>query len=286
MARCCRPRAAAGGGRLITYRASLLGAFLRRDWATARSYRFAFVLQIVDSTLQLSLFFFLGRIVDTTTLGAQTNVSGGYFPFVIVGLVLMELVYVGVTSFARQIRRDQTTGTLEALLVAPAPQTFVIIGSAAFDFVRAIGLGLLMLVLGVVVFGLDLSLDAGSIGILAIVLPSSLAFFAGVGVALAAGTIVFKQVDVLVGFASLMLALFGGVYFPIQVLPAPLEALAHACPLTWALDGLRAALLGGHVPTAELALLPVAGALAIPLSFIIFRAALDHARRAGSLAQY
>lgn len=264
----------------------MLAAFLRRDWADARSYRFAFALQAVDSTLQLSLYFFLGRVVDSSTLGAQANVSGGYFRFVIVGLVLMELVSVGVTSFAGQIRRDQTTGTLEALLVAPAPQAFVIIGSAAYDFARAAGLGLLLLVLGVVVFGLDLSLDVGSIGILAIVLPSALAFFAGVGVVLAAAVIVFKKVDALVGFVASGFALFGGVYFPVQVLPGVLEALAKACPLTWALDGLRAALLNGHVPPAELALLPIVAALAIPLSFVVFRAALDHARRAGSLAQY
>jgi ABC-2 type transport system permease protein len=253
---------------------------------TARSYRFAFALQAIDSLFQLSLFFFIGRLVDSSSLAAKTDISGGYFRYVIAGLVLMELAYVGMTSFVRQLRRDQTTGTLEALLTTPAPQAFVIIGSAAYDFVKAAALGVLMLVLAVLVFGLDLSLDAGSLGILAIVLPSALAFFAGLGVAVAAAAIVFKQVDVLVGFAATAIALFGGVYFPIQVLPGVLEALAHACPLTWALDGLRAALLGGHVPTAELVLLPVAGAVAIPLSFLLFRAALDYARRAGSLAQY
>jgi ABC-2 type transport system permease protein len=280
-----RPGAPTGGD-LIARRGSLLRAFLRRDWITARSYRFAFALQIVQSLLELSLFFFLAKLVSGPAVGAKVDASGGYFPFVIVGLALMELVTVGLTSFALNLRRDQMTGTLEALMVTPAPQAFVIMASAAYDFVRAIGLGLLTLILGVVVFGLDLSLDAHSIGILAIAFPATLLFFAGVGVALASATIVFKKAEVLVSFMTLGLALFSGVYFPIGVLPPVLEGLAHASPLTWALDAVRAALVGGHVPAAELILLPAAGIAALPLSLIVFRRALDHARRAGSLAQY
>jgi len=267
-------------------RLSLLGAFLRRDWVTARSYRFAFAFLAVNSLLQLSLFFFLSRLVDNADVGANPEVSDGYFPFVIVGLALMELVNVGLTSFARKLRRDQMTGTLEAMLVTPAPQAFVIVASTAFDYIRAAGVGLLVLVLGIVVFGLDLSLDAESVGILAIALPSTLLFFAGVGVALAAATMVVKQAEALVGLTATTLALFGGVYFPISVLPGVLETLAMASPLTWALDALRAALLGGDIAPAELILLPLVGMLAVPLSLVAFRAALDHARRAGSLAQY
>ena len=237
----------------MAFRLSLVGAFLRRDWMTARSYRFGFAVQIVDSLLQLALFFFLGRIVDSSSLASKADVGGGYFPFVIVGLMVMELVYVGVTAFARRLRTDQTTGTLEALLVAPAPQAFVIVGSAAFEFVRAAALAVILLALGVLVFGLDLSLDASSAGILAIAVPSAVAFFGGLGVATAAATIVFKQSDVLVSFLTTILLLFGGVYFPVDVLPGVLQALAKANPLTWTLDALRAALLGGEVPAWELA---------------------------------
>ncbi len=270
----------------MAFRLSLVGAFLRRDWMTARSYRFGFAVQIVDSLLQLALFFFLGRIVDSSSLASKADVSGGYFRFVIVGLMVMELVYVGVTAFARRLRTDQTTGTLEALLVAPAPQAFVIVGSAAFEFVRAAALALLLLALGVLVFGLDLSLDASSAGILAIAVPSAIAFFGGLGVAVAGATIVFKQSDVLVSFLTTTLLLFGGVYFPVDVLPGVLQGVAKASPLTWTLDALRAALLGGDVPAWELALLPVAGVCAVLLSYVLLGAALNHARRAGSLAQY
>jgi ABC-2 type transport system permease protein len=270
----------------MTGQLSLLGAFIRRDWATTRSYRFALGLQIVDSLIQLALFFYLSRIVDNTSLAAKAHLSDGYFGFVIVGLTVVQIMHVGLQSFAAKLRQDQTTGTLEALFVTPAPQTLVVVGSAAYDLLRAAGLAALLLVLGMTVFGLDLSVDLSSVLVLLVAAPAALAFFAGIGIALAAATIVFKQTTVLTNFATNALAVFGGVYFPVSVFPGILEPIAEASPVTWTLDVFRAALLRGHVPVDELLLLIGASVIAVPVSMVLFRRALDHAKRTGSLAQY
>ena len=49
------------------------------------------------------------------------------------------------------------------------------------------------------------------------------------------------------------LALLGGVYFPLDVLPEPLRSLGNILPFTWGLDTIRSALLNGTVDAPRLA---------------------------------
>ena len=262
---------------------SLLAVFLRRDWAIARSYRLNFVLEIFQIVVSLFLFFYLSQIVDDSGL---TPLDQGYFAFVVVGLAFMKFMETGLTAFALQLRTDQTTGTLEALLVTPARQSLVVLGSASYELLLSAVSGFLMLAIAVVGFGLELSISFSSLLVLIVAVPASFGLFAAVGVVVAAFTIVFKQVATLVAFATVGIAVLAGVYFPLSLLPGWLEAIARALPFSWALDVLRAALLGGDPSLGKLALLIGFCAIAVPGAMAIFAAAVDHAKRAGTLAQY
>ncbi len=143
-----------------------------------------------------------------------------------------------------------------------------------------------MLAIAVVGFGLELSISFSSLLVLIVAVPASFGLFAAVGVVVAAFTIVFKQVATLVAFATVGIAVLAGVYFPLSLLPGWLEAIARALPFSWALDVLRAALLGGDPSLGKLALLIAFCAIAVPGAMAIFAAAVDHAKRAGTLAQY
>jgi len=265
---------------------SLLGVFLRRDWAIARSYRVNFGFELFHTVVSLVLFFYLARLVDESTFTSSDELDQGYFAFVVVGLAFMKFMETGLTAFALQLRTDQTTGTLEALLVTPAPQPLVVLGSATYDLLLAAVSAVVMLLIAVLGFGLDLSVDVSSILVLLAAIPASFGLFAAVGVVMAAITIIFKQVATLVSFATAGVAVLAGVYFPLSLLPGWLETLAKALPFSWALDVLRAALLGGDPSILKLTLLIAAGAIAVPASLALFAAAVNHAKRTGTLAQY
>jgi ABC-2 type transport system permease protein len=270
----------------VSYRLSLVAAFLRRDWAIARSYRLNFALNLFDSVVSLVLFFYLGQIVDQSELAAESQLSKGYFAFAVLGLALIRVIQTGVTSFALRIRQDQETGTLEALLVTPAPPSFVVLGSATYALLTATLSSLLMVVLAVLFFGLRLTLDYSHLLALLVAVPASLVLFVALGIAVAAFTVVFKQTASLMSFVTIGIAVFAGVYFPVSVLPSALEFFANVLPFTWSLDVFRAALLGGDVAITKLLLLTGFAFIAVPLSLALFRSAVNHARRAGSLAQY
>ena len=74
--------------------------------------------------------------------------------------------------------------------------------------------------------------------------------------------------------------------YPVAVLPTPLRLLARLIPVTYALEGMRAALLGGagwgELWRSLLALLVFAAVL-IPLSFAVFGWALRRTKITGTL---
>jgi ABC-2 type transport system permease protein len=84
-----------------------------------------------------------------------------------------------------------------------------------------------------------------------IVLVCSVLAFAGLGVFSASYLLVFKRGNpvkwLIVGTAGLV----SGVMYPVNVLPAPLQWLARLVPVTYSLEGMRAALLG-HASLAAL----------------------------------
>lgn len=264
----------------------VLAAFIRRDFATDISYRTVFATQILTTVFTLALFFYLSKVVDDAEFAAGQGLESGYFGFVAVGLGLFTIIQTSLISFSAKLREEQTSGTFEALMTTPASPSLLILSSAAYDLLRALISGLLLVTLALTVFGLDLDTDAGRIAIAFGTLAASMVLFAAVGVFFAALVVIFKRAAGLTGIFITVLALLGGVYFPIDVLPGPIEALGQILPFTWALDVTRGALLGGEIESAKIAGLIVSSALLLPLALLAFRASVNRARRTGSLAEY
>jgi ABC-type multidrug transport system permease subunit len=84
-------------------------------------------------------------------------------------------------------------------------------------------------------------------------------------------------------------ALLGGAYYPTTAIPGWIQAVSAWIPLTYGLRAMRRALLEGWtlpqvLPDLEMLLLFDAVLLVIGVA--AFAAALRHARRSGTLAQY
>lgn len=269
---------------------ALVGAFLRRDLAIALSYRLPFVLDLVNTLSSLFLFFFLARFVDATgVVGTEVTtepLEGGYFPFVVIGIALLGILQTGLTAFDSRIRSDQSTGTLEALLATPPAAWVTVLASSAYQLTYAALSSVLYVAVAVAVFGVrfdarPLGLVVATAGVLATVL-----LFAALGMVFAAVTIVLKRAGGVIGLSTTALALLAGVYYPLEVLPRPLELLGRALPFTWSVDLVRDSLLDGQVPVGRLGVLAVVALLATAVAVRIFSGAMTAARRAGTLGQY
>jgi ABC-2 type transport system permease protein len=257
-------------------------SFVRRDWLTAISYRLPFAMDLISLVINLALFFYIGRLVAPGAFA----VEGGYFAFAAVGISFIHVFEASLVSLALRIRDEQSTGTLEVLMTMPIGAPALVTGLAAYEMLRAAGMAVVTLLVAVIAFGVDLDLQAATPLTLLVVLPAAVLLFGAIGVAVAGFTVVFKQAMGALAAVTVTISLLSGVYFPTRVLPEPLETLAEALPLTWALDVLRAGLLGGHVSLGKCAALVATAVLAAPMGMWVFGKAMDRARRDGSLTQY
>ena len=264
----------------------ILWAFVRRDYLTARSYRLAWVLGIADSVFQLAMFHYLSRMVEfpEVALGASREID--YFSFVVIGLALNTFLMTGIDLFSSSLESEQASGTLEVLFSLPTRPTLTLFGMGSFDLGWSFMTTSILMGLAVVIFGVQLVARPLALLAAACTLMLSLALYASLGIAIAACTLVFKRANALNGIIIQSLALLSGVYFPVDLLPQPVQWVSRVLPFAWTLDNLRRTLLLGEVSPMRLALLAAASVLMVPAALWLFGRALDLARRHGSLAQY
>lgn len=261
-------------------------AFLCRDVRHSLSYRTAFAGQILGVGLSLLSVVFLARIVP----GNQRPLAvygSDYFTFVLLGTGAATFFQTGLGAFGEGVGREQSLGTLEALLVTPNDSRLLLLAGAAWPVVFS-GITLAAyLIVGTVVFGAHLPPDR--LPLFCGVLAASLAAFAALGVLAAAVLVQTKRGSMVVTLLTASFVLLGGVMYPVSVLPWALELLSRVLPITYALDGARRSLVtpldGGHVLGDVAALLGFT-AVVLPVALLAVGWSIDKARHLGTLVQY
>jgi ABC-2 type transport system permease protein len=266
---------------------AVVRASVRRDWGSVRSYRLPLVLTAFQLVVNLTSFYFLGHLVGH---GAIARVGGqlhqGFFAFAIVGSTMLAIVTTTLTTFARRLRTDQTTGTLEALLISPSPAWLVLPASASYELIFSGVSSLVSVGLGVAFFDLRFDASPTTALVAVLALSGSLVFFCAFGIAFSGFVLVFKRGESAIQLVTAAFTLVGGVLYPIQLLPVGLRYVSDALPFTWSLLVLRSALLDRSSDWLRLGELWLAAVALVPVALVVFHGALRRARRQGTLAQY
>ncbi|MCD6289943.1 MAG: ABC transporter permease [Anaerolineae bacterium] len=262
-------------------------AFLRRDWLVESSYRVALFLQLFGVFFSTFMFYYLSRLVPGAGIPALNAYGGNYFAFVLIGIAFSGYFGVGLASFANNLRRAQTTGTLEAMLLTPTRLSTIILSSCLWDYSLTTLRTLVYLLLGVLIF--HVPLQRGNYLAAFIILVLTIIAFSGLGIIAASFIMVLKRGNPVTWLFNATAALLGGVYYPIEVLPGWLQRLSALIPVTYALRAMRRALLVGastRVLLPDILALLAFCVVLVPLGLLSFRLAVNRARMDGSLAQY
>jgi ABC-2 type transport system permease protein len=263
-------------------------AFLKRDWITETSYQFSFFLQIVWAFLSLGSYYFLARFIGNSMgAGSLSAYGGDYFSFVLIGVALSDYQLTSLDAFSRNLRESQLAGTLEALLGTQTSLTAIILYSAAYRFLWTSLWIVIYFILGFWLF--DLHLSPKGIIAAALFLILSLLVFSSIGVFSASFIMVFKRGSPISLIFGALTHLVGGVLYPVSILPPWLRWVSDALPITYAIEGSRAALLQG-APWSQLwrSLFPllIFASILLPFSLVSFHYAARHTRVAGTLGHY
>jgi len=264
---------------------ALVVAFLRRDWINETSYRAMLLIETLGVGSSLILFYSIGRLV-----GGQPEplreYGGEYFPFALVGLAVSGYFSISLISASNRLRQAQTTGTLEAMFVTATPPGWLLALSTAWDYLLATIRLAIFVGVGVLAMGVDFDFNVWA-ALPVIVL--SLVSFVALGLIAASCILVVKRGDSIAILGNIITTVFGGVLFPITLLPEWARPISYLIPLSWALDGLRRATLVGAGPrdiSGSLLALAISALVLAPLAWLSIRWATERVRRDGSLGHY
>ena len=238
--------------------------------------------------------FFVWTIANTLTIvfiGEGVEAAGGEIDVerttttLLVGAVVWAYLGVIFEILTETVAWERWEGTIEYTFMAPLSRPVHLFGMGLFAIVYGIVRAILLFGVVALFFDLDLS-NADFVAALALLLVGSFSFI-GIGMMCAVLPLISPEKGTQLGFmAQGILLVVSGVYYDVEVLPEWMQWFATISPATYALEGLRGAILDGEALTSmggELLALVVIGIVTIPLGLWVFRRGELYAKRHGKL---
>jgi ABC-2 type transport system permease protein len=283
-----------------------LWAFGLREYRIWQSYRVNQVLWMTNILATTLLFFLLGQTIAGQAyalLGAAYGTN--YMSFVVIGVTINIFINTNLSDPYIRIQRSYFNGTMDLFLLSPmsiyTPLLGLMTKSILDDYPRlffTFGFGMLL-------FGATFSFVSWPLAFLFTLLFLAAGF--GIGLLSASS---FYLLDIKKGtepiqfvVQQLLATLLAGAYYPVTVLPKPLQWIACLIPHTYAYDALRRLLDPGA--QASVPVLPIQQvlpgispvlvdggalllltALVLPLGVLAYGRGIEHARRNGTLTRW
>jgi ABC-2 type transport system permease protein len=168
--------------------------------------------------------------------------QGNYIQFLAPGVIGMTILFASVLSGVELIW-DRQFGFFKEMLVAPVPRITIMIG-------RSLGGASVAIVQGLLVTAICLLAGFRSVNpkgwLLALVFMALMALtFTAFGTAAASIIGDFQAFQLVVNFLVMPMFFLSGALFPLKDAPRALQIIARLDPVSYGVDGLRAALSGG-----------------------------------------
>lgn len=283
-----------------------LWAFGLREYRIWQSYRVNQVLWLTNLFITTYLFFLLGKTLAGDAASVIPAAYGtNYMSFIVVGVTINVFINTNLVDPYIRIQRAYFQGTMDLFLLSPMSIYTPLLGlmskSVIDDYPRlffTFGFGMLL-------FGATFTFHAVWLALFF----TALFLIAGFGIGLLSASS-FHLLDIKkgtepIGFVvqGLLATLVAGTYYPVTVLPTPLQWLACLIPHTYAFDALRRLL----DPNAQMSqpVLPIQHALPglspvmvdglalgllsvtlLPLGFYLYGRGIERARGNGTLTRW
>jgi len=238
--------------------------------------------------------FFLWTVANTLTIvfiAKGIEATGGTIDVdrvtttLLVGAVVWAYLGIIFEILTETVAWERWEGTIEYTFMAPLSRPIHLFGMGAFSIVY--GVIRAVLLFGVVAMFFDLKLaGANFVAALLVLVVASIPFI-GIGMMTAVLPLISPEKGTQLGFiAQGLLLVVSGVYYPVSVLPDWMQWLSVISPATYALDGMRDAIIDGAGVTAmwpNTWPLIIIGIVSIPLGLEVFRRGERYAKRHGKL---
>jgi ABC-2 type transport system permease protein len=205
--------------------------------------------------------------------------------YLLVGALLWTYLSLVFVEISLAISWERWEGTIEYTFMAPVRRVTHLLGICLF----ALSYGLLRaaFVTAIAAWLFDLDLSRANLLAAAVVLLVSMFPLMGLGIVTAVLPLLSpeKGEQMTIAVQGIIL-LISGVYYPLSVLPAPLQLAGELSPLTYTLAAVRESLLAGRGLADEarvVVVLLLMGSVLVPAGLLAFAWAERRAKRLGLL---
>ena len=257
--------------------------YVQRNYFLTKRYFMWEVVWLVYITANAMAITFIGAGVEDVS-GTQVD-TAHLMTFLMVGALIWSYLSVLFDVISETVSWERWEGTIEYTFMSPSSRVTHLLGMGIYAVVY--GIAQIAIMFGVVIlfFELDLS-EANYVGALLVLAICSVSLV-GFGIVAAVLPLLSPEKGQQVSYiVSSLLLLVSGVYYPVDVLPGWMQAIATVSPVTYALDGSRAALLEGAGAAQlweDIWPLVIMGAIFVPLGLWIFHIGESYAKRTGKL---
>ena len=259
-----------------------LGGVIERNSYLVKRYRW----------WELAFFFWtVANTLSVVLIAKGVHASGGHLNVdrvttsLLIGAVIWSYLGIIFEILTETVAWERWEGTIEYTFMAPLKRAVHLGGMGLFAVLYGLVRTALLFAVVALFFGLHFA-DANFATAVVLLAIASVSFV-GVGMVTAVLPLISPEKGAQFGFiAQGLLLVVSGVYYPVSVLPHWMQWIATISPATYALRGIRAAILDGASLSTQwdnVWPLLVLGVVAIPLGLAVFRAGERYAKQHGKL---
>ncbi|MGH2841255.1 MAG: ABC transporter permease [Solirubrobacteraceae bacterium] len=192
---------------------------------------------------------FLFIVVFGLSLGGRIRAIDGvsYEVFIVPGLIAMAMAQAAYSNNSSSVFQGRSDRYLNDVLSAPMRPWEVNLGLSFGGLVRALAIGVSLLVLAVAVT--DVPLREPLVLVLAVLIL--LVLFSSLGVIVGVYADTWDQAGFVNNIVILPLSFLGGVFYSVELLPSPWEEISHVNPIFYLINTIRYGFLGtSDIPIA------------------------------------
>jgi ABC-2 type transport system permease protein len=280
-----------------------LKMFSKREFIIWSSYRMNAWMWVLDVFFNTTIFFMLSLVTKGSNISFFPY-GNNYVTFIVLGLCVYYISFTNLGDPFSRVSRIYWGGTMDLYMLSPlsyfTPMMGVMFRSVIDDYPRVI----LALLFGGIFFGATYNSINILLGIVLLLLILLSTF--GIGMISASSFYLFnfKQntEPVRFIFQDVIIALTAGYYYPLTVLPYPLQVLGSFIPHTYALDAARRLIVpGGDINarvlplqkiislspiTLDITVLLIMTIVTLPLGWWMYVKGIERARREGTLTRW
>ena len=259
-----------------------LYGMVERNWYLVKRYAWweiAFFFWTAANTLTIV---FIAKGVEAT--GGKVD-QDRLTTILLIGAVIWSYLGIVFELLIETVAWERWEGTIEYTFMAPLTRAVHLLGTGIFAIFYGLVRATIVFVTIAAFFGLHM--PNANFGSALLLLAVASVSFIGIGMMTAVLPLISPEKGTQFGYvAQGLMLVVSGVYYPVSVLPTFMQWIAKVSPATYALRGMRNAILNGAGVGAvwgDLWPLIVIGVVSVPLGIWVFRRGELHAKKHGKL---